>query len=99
MGLINQTPTINVDLMNRATTYEPYLLLLLNVFLLIILSWFDKSKPCRIESVGLMDQVPTLNLGLINQTPTILTLLHQFWLRDAHERKSGLEHLSDVIDG
>jgi hypothetical protein len=68
-------------------------------FSLIIQCGFDKSKPCRIESVGLMDQVPTLNLGLINQTLTILTLLHQFWLRDAHERKSGLEYLSDVIDG
>jgi hypothetical protein len=49
--------------------------------------------------MGLMNQTPTINTGLMNQAPTILTLLHQFWLRDAHERKGGLEHLSDVIDG
>ena len=53
-----------------------------------------------------MNQTPTINTGLINQAPTINGfdksnpyILHQFWLRDAHERKSVLENLPDEIDG
>ena len=38
--------------------------------------------------------------GLDESSPYIyLTLLHQFWLRDAHERECALEYFFDVIDG
>ena len=42
-----------------------------------------------------MNQAPTIN-GLDESNPYIL---HQFWLRNAHERERALEYFFDVIDG
>ena len=62
--------------------------------------------------VGLINQAPTQaptnELSAINGSffafldflaLLILTILHQFWLWDAHECKGSLEHFFDVIDG
>jgi hypothetical protein len=45
---------------------------------------------------GLDKSNPYNQCGFDESNPYIL---HQFWLRDAHERKSAIEHFSDVIDG